>query len=136
MQPKSEPKQKKDSDQNEERVSEQSQEEDSTQNREEDDKEKKNPRETAQSFYAIAALSSTWLPCVVGDQNLRIFLVSGVTSRITKVLFLGLAVSLAGSGLQPHIYKRPFLLFCCVSIILSRFNRRSQNGPSKNENLK
>ena len=105
-------KQKEDSDQNEERFSEQSQEEDSIQNREEDDKEKKNPRETAQSFYAIAALSSTWLPCVVGDQTLRIFLVSGVTSLVTKVLFLGLAVSLAGSGLQPHIYKRPFLLFC------------------------
>ena len=74
--------------------------------------EKKHPDETAESFYAVAALSSIWLPCVVGDQSLRIFLVSGVTSLVTKVLFLVLAVTLASCGLQPHIYKRPFLLFC------------------------
>ena len=77
-----------------------------------DNKEKKNLDDTAESFYAVAALSSIWLPCVVGDQSLRIFLVSGVTSLVTKVLFLVLALALASSGLQPHIYKRPFLLFC------------------------
>ena len=71
-----------------------------------------NSEETPQSFHAIAALSATWLPCVVGEQKQKLFLVSGVSSLILKVLLLLLAVTLAGSGLQPHIYERPFLLFC------------------------
>ena len=71
-----------------------------------------NPEETPQSFHSIAALSATWLPCVVGEQKEKLFLVSGVTSLVFKVLLLLLAVSLADSGLQPHIYERPFLLFC------------------------
>ena len=68
--------------------------------------------ETPQSFHAIAALSATWLPCVVGEQKEKLFLVTGVTSLVFKVLLLVLAVTLAGSGLQPDIYERPFLLFC------------------------
>ena len=65
-----------------------------------------------QNFIALAALSATWLPCVVGHQSQRIFLVSGIVSLVTKVLLLAAAVTLAASGLQTHVYKRPFLLFC------------------------
>ena len=65
-----------------------------------------------QTFIALAALSSIWLTSVVGYQSQRIFLVSGVTSLAAKVLLLAGAVALSGSGLQPQIYKRPFLLFC------------------------
>jgi len=78
----------------------------------EEGSEENTPEETPESFHAIAALSATWLPCVVGEQEQKLFLVSGVTSLLFKVLLLLLAVTLAGSGLQPHIYERPFLLFC------------------------
>ena len=79
---------------------------------ESDVEDKTNPEETPQSFHAMAAFCATWLPCVVGEQEQKLFLVSGVTSLLFKVLLLLLAVTLAGSGLQPHIYERPFLLFC------------------------
>ena len=59
----------------------------------------------------MAALCSTWLPCVVGGHP-EIFLVSGVTSLASKVLLLALALTFAGTGLQPQVYERPFLLFC------------------------
>ena len=66
------------------------------------------------SDLVIAALCSTWLPSVVGDQKQKIFLVSGMASLITKVLILAIAVALAASGdeVQEQIYKRPFLLYC------------------------
>ena len=60
----------------------------------------------------LAAFCSIWLPCVVGDQKKKIFLVSGMTSLVTKVLLLAIAVALAAFGLQHQIYKRPFLLYC------------------------
>ena len=59
----------------------------------------------------MAAFCSTWLPCVVGDHP-KIFLVSGVTSLASKVLLLIVALTFAETGLQPYVYKRPFLLFC------------------------
>ena len=65
-----------------------------------------------QSFFALAALCSMYLPSVVGNQEQKIFLVNGMASLATKILVLILAVTLAASGLQPHIHKRPFLLFC------------------------
>ena len=65
----------------------------------------------SQSFIALAAFCSTWLPCVVGDHK-KIFLVSGVTSLATKVLLLAVALTFAETGLQSHVYKKPFLLFC------------------------
>ena len=65
-----------------------------------------------EDFILSAALCSIWLPSVVGDQSRRIYLVSGVTSLYGKVLLLAIAVSLAASGLQHHVYKRPFLLYC------------------------
>ena len=68
--------------------------------------------EETKEFIALAALSSIWIPSVVGQQSQRIFLVSGIVSLVTKVLLLAVAVTLAASGLQPHVYKRPFLLFC------------------------
>ena len=64
------------------------------------------------SFIAMAALSSLWLPSVVGPQSQRIFLVSGITSLVTKVLLLVVAVALADAGLLSNIHRRPFFLFC------------------------
>ena len=69
-------------------------------------------RKENQSFIAMAALSSLWLPSVVGHPSQRIFLVSSIMSLASKVLVLALLVTFASSGLQGHIYKRPFLLFC------------------------
>ena len=65
-----------------------------------------------EDFILTAAVCSIWLPSVVGDQSRRIYLVSGVTSLVGKVLLLAIAVGLAASGLQQHVYKRPGLLFC------------------------
>ena len=61
-----------------------------------------------QSFIAMAALTSLWLPSVVGHQSQRIFLVSGIVSLVSKVLLLGVSVAFVYSGLNP----RPFLIFC------------------------
>ena len=65
-----------------------------------------------EDFILSAALCSIWLPSVVGDQSRGIYLVSAVTSLVGKVLLLAIAVGLAASGLQHHVYKRPFLLYC------------------------
>ena len=65
-----------------------------------------------QSFIAMAALSSLWLPSVVGPQSQRIFLVSSIASLASKVLLLLVAVPLADSGLLAYVHARPFLLFC------------------------
>ena len=93
-----------------------------------------------QSFIAMAALSSLWLPSVVGRQSQRIFLVSSITSLATKVLLLGVAVALAESGLQSYVHPRPFLLFCFPngSPVLNQTGVRSCKfsedtcGPPKN----
>ena len=55
-----------------------------------------------EDFILIAALCSIWLPSVVGDQSRRIYLVSGMTSLVSKVLLLAIVVGLATSGLQHH----------------------------------
>ena len=68
--------------------------------------------EEEESFFFIAALCSIWVPCVVGDHSRRIYLVSGLTSLVSKVLFLAIAVGLAEAGFQHHVYKRPLLLYC------------------------
>ena len=64
-----------------------------------------------ESFFFIAALCSIWLPSVVG-QHRKIFLVSGLTSLICKLILLTIALTLSESGLQGHVYERPLLLFC------------------------
>ena len=64
------------------------------------------------SFIPLAALSSLWLPSVVGPQQSRIFLVSGIASLITKVLLLITVVALAEAGLLTSVHPRPFMLFC------------------------
>ena len=68
--------------------------------------------EEEEFFLFTAALCSVWVPCVVGDRTRKIFLVSGLTSLVSSVLLLALAVGLALSGFQEHVHKRPFLLFC------------------------
>ena len=69
--------------------------------------------EETRSFILLAAISSIWLPNVVGHQPQRIFLVSGLVSLVTKVLLLAFAVALASSeDAQALVYKKPFLLYC------------------------
>ena len=69
--------------------------------------------EETRSFILLAAISSIWLPNVVGHQPQRIFLVSGLVSLVTKVLLLAFAVALASSeDAQAHVYRKPFLLYC------------------------
>ena len=98
-------------------------------------------KKNTESFHALAAVSSTWLPCVVGQQEQRIFLVSGVASLVSKVFLLLLAVTLAASGLQPNVYKRPFLLFCFQedSLLLKKTNttkcKFSEGNCFPNRNL-
>ena len=70
-----------------------------------------NQKET-NSFIPMAALSSLWLPSVVGPQHSQIFLVSGIASLVTKVLLLVVAVALAEAGLLTSVHPKPFLLFC------------------------
>ena len=74
--------------------------------------EEEEEKQEEESFFFMAALCSIWLPCVVGDQSRKIYLVSGVTSIVSNVLLLAIAVGLAASGLQEHVYPRPFLLYC------------------------
>ena len=65
-----------------------------------------------ESFIPMAALSSLWLPSVVGPQSQKIFLVSGITSLVTKVLLLVVAVALSEAGLLTSVHPKPFLPFC------------------------
>ena len=95
-----------------EEVSEQDEERSQSEEGSEEKDIEKNLDETPESFHVVAALCATWLPSVVGDQRQKLFLVCGVTSLATKVFVLVLALLLSGSGLQPHIYERPFLLAC------------------------
>ena len=69
-------------------------------------------KKETKSFIHMAALSSLWLPSVVGPQQSRIFLVSGTVSLVSKVLLLVVAVALAETGLLTSVHPRPFLLFC------------------------
>ena len=78
----------------------------------EDGHETTEGNEDAKSFIPLAALSSLWLPSVVGPQHSRIFLVSGIASLVTKVLLLVAAVALAEAGLLTSVHPKPFLLFC------------------------
>ena len=64
------------------------------------------------TFIPMAALSSLWLPSVVGPQSQKIFLVSGITSLVSKVLLLVVAVALSEAGLLTSVHPKPFLLFC------------------------
>ena len=78
----------------------------------EDGHETTEGNEDAKSFIPLAALSSLWLPSVVGPQHSGIFLVSGIASLVTKVLLLVAAVALAEAGLLTAVHPKPFLLFC------------------------
>ena len=57
-----------------------------------------------------AAVCSIWIPCVVGEQEKRIFKTAGITSLVTKTTFLAIAIGLASIGL--NLYSRPFLVWC------------------------
>ena len=59
-----------------------------------------------------ASLCAVWIPCVVGRRSSNIFLTSAVTSLLTKVVVLVVAVCLVETDLQHHLQPRPFLLLC------------------------
>ena len=64
-----------------------------------------------------------------------------MASLVSKVFLLVLAVTLAACGLQPDIYKRPFLLFCFQedSLLLNETNttkcKFSEGNCFPNKNL-
>ena len=73
--------------------------------------EEKVRRERNEGYSLLqAAVCSIWIPCVVGDQEKRIFKTAGITSLVTKTTFLAIAIGLASYGL--NLYHRPFLVWC------------------------
>ena len=71
-------------------------------------------REEERFFPIKAALTSMWVPCVVGDKekNRRVFLISGIISLVVKALAITLSLILAYTGYPRSLQSRPMLLFC------------------------
>ena len=62
-----------------------------------------------EDFKLMSALTSLWLPCLVGEWKSNFFLVSAITSTVNKILLLAVAFLLAYyTDLNDH----PFLLWC------------------------
>ena len=69
-------------------------------------------RKANKEHYSLltAAACSIWIPSVVGEQEQKIFLTTGIASLVTKTTFLALAIGLASCGYNLH--PRPFLVWC------------------------
>ena len=55
-----------------------------------------------------------WLPSIVGSNESKTFLVSAISTLVTKMVILGIALLYAFMGVQQWINPRPFLLWCEV----------------------
>ena len=73
---------------------------------------KDNRQADDETSLVTAALCAVWIPCVVGKSSSRIFLISAITSLVTKVIILAVAICLCETNLQHHLHSRPFLLLC------------------------
>ena len=62
-------------------------------------------------FPLKSSLTALWLPAVVGDHP-SLFMATVVTTLVTKILFLVLALTLAFSGYQQHVFPHPITLWC------------------------
>ena len=62
-------------------------------------------------FPLKSAITALWLPSVVGDHEC-VFLSTVISTLVTKVFFLILAVALAFSGQQQSVFRHPIILWC------------------------
>ena len=53
-----------------------------------------------------------WLPSIIGSNESKTFLVSAISTLVTKMVILGIALLYAFMGVQQWINPRPFLLWC------------------------
>ena len=58
-----------------------------------------------------ASLYSLWLPSIIGEHP-KTFIISAITTLVTKLLMLIVSVLYSLSGVQLFIHPRPFLLYC------------------------
>ena len=58
-----------------------------------------------------ASLYSLWLPSIIGEHP-KTFIISAITTLVTKLLMLLVSVLYSLSGVQLFIHPRPFLLYC------------------------
>ena len=68
-------------------------------------------RREKERFLLKSALTSLWLPSVVGDHP-KLFIVSAVSNLVTKILILIVALTYAFLGAQKHINRHPFVFWC------------------------
>ena len=83
------------------------------------DKDVENPNQDSDladkvddTSFTTASLCALWIPCVVGKSSSRIFLTTAITSLVTKVVILTVAICLCVTDLQHYLHKRPFLPLC------------------------
>ena len=62
-------------------------------------------------FPLKSAITALWLPSVVGDHEC-VFLSTVVSTLVTKIFFLVLAVALAFLGRQQCVFRHPIILWC------------------------
>merc|ERR1712141_17661 len=68
-------------------------------------------RKKKSSFLLKSALTSLWLPSIVGDRR-NMLLVSTISTLVSKIAILALALVLAFFGLQTKVFEHPFVLWC------------------------
>ena len=65
-----------------------------------------------QGFFPLkSSFTALWLPSIVGDHE-WVFLSTVVSTLVTKIVFLILAVALAFLGHQQGVFRHPIILWC------------------------
>ena len=62
-------------------------------------------------FLLKASLTAMWLPAVVGDQE-GVFLATVISTLVTKIFALTLALALAFLRHQQAVFPHPIFLWC------------------------
>ena len=62
-------------------------------------------------MYTFTSVTALWLPSVVGDQDC-VFMATVISTLVTKIFFLILAVYLAFTGHQQSVFQHPIFLWC------------------------
>ena len=62
-------------------------------------------------FPLKSAITALWLPSVVGDHKC-VFLSTVISTLVTKIFFLILAIALAFLGQQQSVFRHPIILWC------------------------
>ena len=74
--------------------------------------ERKKKEDEQNVFQLKASIYSLWLPSIVGDDQSNTFLVSAISTLVTKILILAVALTYSFLGVQQKIHPHPFLLWC------------------------